>query len=285
MFRWYGAIGLIMVLFAQLNFIFRIQPFAQWYFPIIWFGYIFLMDALVFHLNKESLMVNKPRIFLMLLALSATVWWMFEFIGFVLQNWYYTGIEGFGSWFERLVFGTVSFSTVIPAVFETSMLLKTVHLFDGMRLERSHRISKNLLYGMMFAGILTFAGPLLYPRLFYPFIWLSFFLILDPVNYMNKRPSIISHLKDRKLAVPLSVFVGATLTGFLWEFWNFWAIPKWHYTLPLVDFLKVFEMPVMGYLGYGPFGLELFAMYHFFMWLAGEKKAGTVLFRQDARNH
>jgi hypothetical protein len=279
MFRWYGGLGLLMIIFAQLNFIFRVQPLAQWYFPIIWFGYILLVDAAVYALSRESLMTKRPRIFLLLLGLSAVVWWMFEFIGYVIGNWHYSGLEGFGSAAEKLLFGTISFATVIPAVFETSMLLKTVHLFDGVRLKEEHRISKEFLYGMIFAGVLTFAAPLLFPQVFYPLVWLSFFLVLDPINYMNRRPSIICHLKDRRLGIPVSIYVGATVCGFLWEFWNYWAIPKWHYTIPFVDFLKVFEMPILGYLGYGPFGLELFAMYHFFMWLLQERKAGTKLFK------
>ena len=30
----------------------------------------------------------------------------------------------------------------------------------------------------------------------------------------------------------------------------------------LVDFWRIFEMPVLGYLGYLPFALELFGLYH-----------------------
>lgn len=279
MFRRYGVLGIAMVLFAQLNFIFQLQPFANWYFPIIWFGYIFLVDAVTYSLNRESLMMDRPRIFIILLALSAVVWWVFEAIGWVLGNWYYGGTEGFGGHAEKLLFASISFSTVIPAVFETSILLKSVHLFDKVRLEEEHRISRNLLYGMMFVGVLSFVGPVFWPSLLYPFIWISFLLILDPINYMNKRPSIISHLRDRRLSIPVSIFAGATVCGFLWEFWNYWAIPKWYYTIPFVDFLKVFEMPILGYLGYGPFGLELFAMYHFFMWLIHESKGSVKLFK------
>jgi len=280
MFRWYGVLGLIMVAFAQINFFFQVQPFAQWYFPIIWFGFIFVIDAVNYSLNGQSLMVNKPRIFLMLLIVSAIVWWMFEFIGYILQNWYYVGTEGFTSTFEKLLFGTISFATVIPAVFETSILLKSIHLFDGIVLKKRHDISKELLFAMMFFGVLTFFLTVLWPRMFFPFIWLSFFLILDPINYINKRPSIVGHLKDRKLAVPLSLFVGATLTGVLWEFWNYWAIPKWIYTLPIADFFHVFEMPLLGYLGYGPFGWELYAMYHFLMWMISYTKTRSVLFKK-----
>lgn len=277
MFKWYGSIGLLMVVFAQLNFVFRIQPFAQWYFPIIWFGYIFLVDAAVFSLSGESLITKRPRIFILLLAVSAVIWWSFEFIGYIIRNWHYSGIEGFGSTAEKLAFAALSFSTVVPAVFETVLLLKTVHLFDRIKLKESHKISREMLYLMVFAGVLSFAAPLLYPQFFYPMIWASFFLILDPINHMNGRPSIISHLRDRKLSVPLSVFFGATICGFLWEFWNYWAIPKWHYTIPFLDFFRIFEMPVLGYLGYGPFGLELFAMYHFLMWMLGERKGDLIL--------
>ncbi len=107
---------------------------------------------------------------------------------------------------------------------------------------------------------------------FFPMVWLSFFFLLDPINYLNEQPSIISHLKDRKLKIPLSVMLGAMICGFFWEFWNFWAPHKWYYNIPLLDkvpfgTIKLFEMPILGYLGYAPFGLELYAMYHFVKWL------------------
>jgi hypothetical protein len=53
------------------------------------------------------------------------------------------------------------------------------------------------------------------------------------------------------------------LCGVYWEAWNFWSLPKWIYHIPHVGFWHVFEMPVMGYSGYLPFGLELFAMTNF----------------------
>ena len=36
--------------------------------------------------------------------------------------------------------------------------------------------------------------------------------------------------------------------------------------MPYLGDVKVFEMPVLGYLGFPPFALECFAMYH---WLRG----------------
>ncbi len=263
MFRKYGYLGIALLLAGQLSIALRLPVLAQWYFPIVWFGYILTMDAVVFKLRGHSLIINKPLIFLALVGMSSLVWWTFEFIGYILGNWHYTGLEGFGSRFWVLVFGTVSFSTVIPAVFETSMVVRSFHLFDKLKLRARYNMSKAFLYGMVLIGLASFFLTIGWPKYFFPLVWLTFFLILDPVNYLNKQPSIISHLKDRELAIPVSIFVGATICGFFWEFWNFWAIPKWYYTIPFVDFWRVFEMPALGYLGYGPFGWELYAMYNF----------------------
>ena len=263
MFRIYGIIGLLMLVFAQLNFILRIEPFAQWYFPIIWFGYIFFIDALVYKVQGHSLIYNKPRRFFFLLILSAIVWWMFEAIGWVVGNWYYTGLEGFGSTSAAFIFATVSFSTVIPAVFETYYLIRAIHLFDHVELKKRHKITKRFMHTLTILGLVFLVLTMTLPLYFYPLIWLAFFLLIDPFNYLHKRPSIIKHLKDRKLAIPVSLFVAGTICGFLWEFWNFYAIPQWHYSIPFVDFLRVFEMPILGYLFYGPFAWELYAMYHF----------------------
>jgi hypothetical protein len=47
--------------------------------------------------------------------------------------------------------------------------------------------------------------------------------------------------------------------GFLWEFWNYWSITKWVYTVPFFEEGKVFEMPAPGYIGFALFGLETIA--------------------------
>ncbi len=115
----------------------------------------------------------------------------------------------------------------------------------------------------MALGIVSFLLPLIFSKYFYPLIWIAFFFILDPINYLHKQPSIIGHLKDRRLAVPLSLLLAGIILGFLWEFWNYWAVTKWYYNIPFLGFFKIFEMPVIGYLGYFPFAFELYAMYWF----------------------
>jgi hypothetical protein len=270
MIRIYGIVGALMVLFAQVNFYLKIQPFALWYFPIIWFGYIFLIDALVNRIKGRSLIRNNFKLFMGLLFLSSLIWWMFEFFNNFLLNWNYIGTSSFSSGLAKNIFGIFSFATVIPAIFETFDLFKCIHLFDRVKLKKKHNLTKGFLYGMMISGFVCLVLTIAYPKYFFPLVWLTFFLILDPFNYMHKHPSIVGHLKDRKLKIPITLFLAGLACGFLWEFWNYWAIPKWTYHVPYVDFLKIFEMPLLGYLGYGPFAFELYAIYYFVKGLFGK---------------
>ena len=59
------------------------------------------------------------------------------------------------------------------------------------------------------------------------------------------------------------LLLGGFICGVLWEFWNYWALAKWVYTIPLVGKLKIFEMPLLGYIGFPPFAVECYVMYNF----------------------
>ena len=65
----------------------------------------------------------------------------------------------------------------------------------------------------------------------------------------------------------VSLFAAGLICGVLWEFWNYWAHAKWVYTVPIMQDFKVFEMPLVGYLGFPAFALECFAMMTFVRWL------------------
>ena len=261
MFKTYGVAGIVLIVLLELNFFFKIEPFASWYFPLIWLGYLLVVDALVYKLRGNSLISNRLPTFIGMVVISALFWWVFEFTNLALHNWTYQGTGGLGM--MKNLFGTLSFATVLPAFFETVELIRSVHLFNCVRLKKSYRLSKTFLHSLMILGIACFVAPLVLPAFTFPLIWLSFFLLLDPMNYLHGQPSILKHLKDRKLAVPLSLLLAGIILGFFWEFWNYWAVPKWTYDIPFVGFFKIFEMPVLGYLGYFPFAFELYAMYWF----------------------
>jgi len=264
MFKWYGKLGILLVLFAEINFVLKIEPFARWYFPIIWFGYIFIIDAINYKISKKSLLMTDKKHFFIMLILSTFFWITFEIINQYISNWQYNTVDVFKSNIEKGLFALLSFSTVLPAIFETYFLIQNTNLFNHRKLKHKHNITKRFLHIMYLIGIICLISPIIFPKFTFPLVWASFFFLLDPINYLHKKPSIISHLKDRNLKIPLSLMLAGLITGFFWEFWNYYAIPKWFYNIPYVSFFKIFEMPILGYLGYLPFALELYAMYYFF---------------------
>ncbi len=262
MFKWYGVLGILLIAFAELNFFFRIEPFATRYFIIIWVGYILTIDAFVYRFRKRSLLMDKPLMTSGLFVLSALFWWLFELMNLRISNWNYNEVEGVVA-LGNVIWKTIYFSTVLPALFETYELIRGLHLFEKVRFHKKFNITRTTVYWLLGIGIVTFILPLAFPAYFFPLVWVTFFLILDPINYLNGQPSILGHLKKKQWAVPLSLLLAGFILGVLWEFWNYWAAAKWYYNIPFLGFLKIFEMPLLGYLGYFPFALELYAMYWF----------------------
>ena len=261
--RWYGFLGMLLIIVIEINFYLQLEPLASYYFPFIWFGYILVVDALVLKFHKKSLVHTNPKKFVFLLVSSALFWWLFEIVNWGVGSWSYHGGIPYQSQFGRFFFKTISFATVLPAVFETAEIVRVREVFAKIKLHHTHRVTHHLVYGMILVGIFGLLLALIWPKLFFPLVWVVFFCILDPINYLHKQPSIIGHWADRKLSVPLTLAIAGLVCGFLWEFWNYWAVKKWVYHIPYVGFLKIFEMPLLGYLGYIPFAFELYAMYHF----------------------
>src|SRR3989344_7283797 len=95
-FKWYGLIGILLIILVEINFFLKIEPFASWYFPIIWLGYILVIDALVYKIKGRSLIKNKFPTFVGLFLFSAFFWYAFELINLSIQNWNYVGSAGTG---------------------------------------------------------------------------------------------------------------------------------------------------------------------------------------------
>jgi hypothetical protein len=58
--------------------------------------------------------------------------------------------------------------------------------------------------------------------------------------------------------------------------WNYFSYPKWIYHVPWGNWLHIFEMPLLGYGGYLPFALELYALYHWISGLFGNKTTDYI---------
>jgi hypothetical protein len=87
----------------------------------------------------------------------------------------------------------------------------------------------------------------------YPFVWVAPFLLLDGFGALLNGRGLGAGLVRGRWREAAVIAAAGLLCGVLWEFWNYWAVPSWNYSVPLLGFLEVFEMPLFGYLGYIPF--------------------------------
>ncbi|MFH1266245.1 MAG: hypothetical protein ABIK89_11005, partial [Planctomycetota bacterium] len=189
-------------------------------------------------------------------------WWLFELLNLRTQNWFYEGRE-FLTDFQYFAMASLSFSTVMPAVFGTAELVSTFRWLRRIRRGPVVAPTRTTLAALFVTGWLMLALLLLWPRYFFPFLWASVYLILEPINVLFGNRSLIRHTARGDWRPVLALSVGCLICGFFWELWNFYSYPKWVYHVPFVDFLHVFEMPLLGYGGYVVFAWELFALYHF----------------------
>jgi hypothetical protein len=119
-------------------------------------------------------------------------------------------------------------------------------------------------------GAAMLAWPLLWPSPYLAApVFLGFIFLLDPINQWLGGESLANDVRAGDYRRLTNLLLSGLLCGILWEFWNYWASAKWHYTVPIMEHLKIFEMPVPGYLGFPAFALECFTMYVFVrtLWL------------------
>ena len=143
----------------------------------------------------------------------------------------------------------------------------TAELFTVTIFKRSNagvrlRLSKPILIGFIGLGVVGVIWPLIYPSAWLaPVIWLSFIFLVDPINALRGWPSIAGDLSRGDWRRLWSLLAAGLVCGFLWEFFNYWAIAKWTYTVPYLGNVKIFEMPVLGFLGFPPFAVECWVIY------------------------
>ena len=113
---------------------------------------------------------------------------------------------------------------------------------------------------------------LIWPQYFPAFMWMSLYFITEAINVRFNFKNLLQNTKNKNWSPVFALWIGCLICGFFWEMWNMYAYPKWIYQVPFVDFWYLFEMPALGYLGYLPFALELYAMYMLLINVVGKKK-------------
>jgi hypothetical protein len=271
----YIFLGLAVMIVSEAATVAGIEPFASWNTPIAWTGFIIFADAVVYRARGNSWIRSSPREFVALCLVSIPLWLVFEWFNLVLRNWHYVGLP------ENVVLRTVgyawSFATIWPAIFEAAELIGVLRAdragWAGQAgpahpAHPAHPADPaHPALALPTIGALMLASPFLVTpavaRYLAAPVWLGFVLLLDPINAIRGEESLLRDWRAGQFNRTINLILSGFLCGGLWELWNYWAHAKWHYTVPIMENLKVFEMPLPGYLGFPPFALECFTMYVF----------------------
>jgi hypothetical protein len=237
----------------------EVEPFINWYYISAWYPTILVLDAVQATISGRYYVVSRPRFAISLLWWSAVLWFFFEVVNIRVANWYYVFLppERPLRWFGT----TISFMTVLPAIFLAERLLAVGHRFERLRWPTFH-VGRRLLVGVFIAGI-VFAGlSLAWPWLFFPMIWGALTLLLEPLNYWrDPGRSLLGDLSAGRPGRLLRFLAGGLMIGFLWELYNIESRSKWIYTVPGFENFKLFEMPLLGFFGFPVFALDCFVVY------------------------
>lgn len=227
-------------------------------FTPLWVGYILVMNALAYRRTGRCMMLDQPRYFLLLFPLSAAFWWFFEYLNRFVQNWYYVGASEFTAT-EYFWYATLPFSTVLPAVLGTRDWLATYpRLSAGLGQWRPMQVGQPTLVGwlvLLLAG-LGLMGIGIWPDYLFPLLWIAPLLIITSLQAVSGEETVFSCVARgdwRPIWLPA---FAALVCGFFWELWNYKSLAHWEYAVPFVHCFQIFEMPLLGYAGYLPFGLE-----------------------------
>ncbi len=258
-FPLHGILGIIFLILSQILNFQKVEPFHSWFYCFAWWSYILTLDAIIYRLKGNSLLINRRKEFFLMIPWSAFIWLIFEAANLSLENWYYINLPP--SIIERWPGYAIAYGTVLPGIFETMELLETLGLFKNVSIKRTV-ISQGGHHVLIALGTLCIVSSIVIPQHFFPLIWVGFIFLLEPFVYRFGGKSLLRDLEEGRPGKIYLLLVAGLICGFLWEFWNFWTRSKWVYTVSFFDEMKLFEMPLLGFLGFPPFAVQVYVMYN-----------------------
>ena len=256
----WGWLGVVIVVPAWVLAWTRFPWFANWQphtFSPLWIAYIILVNAICVRRTGRCLMTDHAMRFLLLFPVSAVFWWFFEYLNRFVQNWYYVGVD-FRPW-QYFWFATLAYSTVLPAVLGTRRWFLSFNWiqqgFGHLKpIPITHPVRTACVFLFLAAAGLSGIG--IWPNHLFPLLWVSPALIIIALQALMKERHILVEMGEGDWRGAVAAALAAIFCGMFWEMWNYFSLAKWKYSIPLVHHFEIYEMPLLGYAGYLPFGLE-----------------------------
>lgn len=250
-------------------------PLQEHTFTPLWLAYIVVVNALCVARTGQSPLTHRSAVLIGLFPASALFWWFFEYLNRFVANWTYTGAH-LDAW-SYFWFATLPFSTVLPAVLSTQALVRSFpavpRAFGRVRpLPRPRRLLWS--WSALLAATAGLVGIGARPDRFYPLVWVAPLALLIAIRALRRQAHPLQDLATPDWTAPVSVALAALVCGLFWEMWNYWSLARWTYSIPYVHRFAIFEMPLLGYAGYLPFGLECAAVAALVEDLVEDRSAG-----------
>jgi hypothetical protein len=258
-----------------------------WLYPAAWYPLLALLDAGVVVSGGRSI-AERPRVLIAMLYWSAVIWFGFEALNLRLQNWYYIYVPA--STWQRWIGTVVAFATVVPAIVLPARLLACRGIGDRL-VTRPLGIGRFDLAAAFALGAVLLCAVLAAPTLLYPLVWGAVWLLAEPVLFrLDPEHSLFADIAAGRFGRIARLMAAGLVAGALWETLNALALTRWIYTVPLLEHIKIFEMPPLGFFGFPFFALEAWSLYHLLSrwtrwWTVGPAAVGVVatLAAMDAR--
>jgi hypothetical protein len=257
----YGWVGLASMLLFQALLFATPGGFVDLYFtPLQWTGLILFLDGWRKQRHGTSLISDHFREFLLLCAISVASWLVFEGYNVLLKNWRYVNLPE--NPLVRIPGYVWAFATISPGMF---LIYETLSdMLPGKDHPTRPRLPNRVFWPFVLFGAACLVVPFVRPSTYMtPLVWMGFAFFLDPINGRMGGRSILAEFFTGHFRSMLVFFLAGLVAGVLWEFWNYWALAKWEYDVPYLGHIKLFEMPVLGFLGFMPFIIESYAIYRF----------------------
>lgn len=257
--RW-GWLGVVMMITAWLVAWNRFEWFnalQAYTFTPLWLSFILVVNALTYRRTGRCLLLNQTRYLMLLFVVSACFWWSFEFLNRFVDNWYYVGISDFGP-MRYFIYATLPFSTVMPAVLSTAEWLTT---FPSLSVDLNHFRPLPLIGTKVVAvcsvvsAAISLVALALWPKTLYSLVWFVPILLVIGLHTLTGTPKLVRDIESGDWRRIWILAISGLFCGLFWEMWNAHSLAHWKYSIPYVQRFEIFEMPLLGYLGYLPFGI------------------------------
>lgn len=280
--------GLLTALMGLAGIFTGFEPLASFAAPLLWWAYIALSDSLLFSLKGESLIASRTDDFVWMAACSAAAWLILEGVNAGLGAWQYINLPAQTGprWAWYLALG----AAMLPALYQSAAYLSPVKpagserrfspprdwrqsVRGALRPDKNSpqpvRVSERALDGIQAAGVLCFFLPFFFPRLAFPLAALALPLILDPLNFRLRTPSLLGLLERGERGKIAALAAAGLVCGLAGEAWLYAGGPSRVYDLGYAGGPPFMNLPLAGYAAFPFLAFSVFSLYSLALFARG----------------